>query len=163
MKQEVNFKVDLENRKDLKTNVVYTEEMIEYVLNNSVGLTTRTREGKTGYIGELENIELVYICDSIVRFKCILNTPVTINLVDLDINLYFIHVADDPETEITIKDLIGVNAYFVNRKIENIINSLSKYKLVNKSNNLDVLSGEVLFEDINDYVILEDNEIKEGI
>ena len=158
MKQEVNFKVDLENRKDLSSNVTYSKDIIEFILNNYVSLVTRTIDDKIGHIGNLEDIELVYVCDSVIRFKCILCTPVTINLDDLDIRLYFMHTCSDSETEITTNRLIGVAAYFVNRKIENILTNLTDYKLVKKSNNVEVLSGEVRFEHINDYVIIDSIE-----
>ena len=154
MRQEVNFKVDLENRMSLQTNIEYTEDMIKHILKSKINLISFMRNGKTIIIGKLKKIELVHICDSIVRFKGIITTDFDIDLSGLEIKLSFLHTKNK-DTEIKVEHIKDVSIYFVDSKLERILKELDvdKYGLIDKRNSSTILTNaKIFFEDLHLYL-----------
>lgn len=149
MKQEVNFKVDLENRKSLSTSIVYDEDMIKFILKSKIKLISFTNTDKTIVIGKLKKVELVHVCDSVIKFKGILVSDLEIDLSNLDIKFNFIHKRDNDDG-VKIENIFGISIYLVDSKLERILKELTtnNYYIVNKRNDKPLTNAKVLFEDL---------------
>ncbi len=165
MKQEVEFKVGLENRKSIQTGIVYTDDMIHEILKSKIKLISFMRNGKVLVIGKLKKIELVHISDDIVRFKGIITTDFDIDLSGLEIKLSFLH-AKNKDTEVKVENIISIDVYFVNSELEQILKELNinKYGIVDKFNkNIPITNAKVMFEDLHEYLICRNEKIKVNV